>query len=93
MPQVPTQIPADDPSHDAVIESHLSKRLREAEANADREARTLLLSVIERTAAERTAEATIAIIPLASEDLKGRIIGREGRNIRHFESVTGTDLL
>ena len=48
---------------------------------------------IQRYAAEHTAETTITRVPLADEDLKGRIIGKEGRNIKSFEQATGVDLL
>lgn len=63
------------------------------EAEAERRAKKLLLEIMERNAVEYVTEATIAVVTLPSEDMKGRIIGREGRNIRAFEQVTGTDLI
>ncbi len=62
-------------------------------ADAERKARQIILDVMERTAVESVTEATTAVVILPSEDMKGRIIGREGRNIRTFEQVTGTDLI
>lgn len=57
------------------------------------EARRLLLQTMERCTAEYLTEATVAVVPLPSDDMKGRLIGREGRNIRSFEQVTGVDLI
>ncbi len=57
------------------------------------EARRVIVEAVERCAAQRTAEHTVVIVPLADEQMKGRVIGREGRNIRAFESATGVDLL
>ncbi len=63
------------------------------EANAERKARAVLLETVERMAPSVAGETTAAIVELPSEDMKGRLIGREGRNIRAFETITGTDLL
>src|SRR6185437_8072080 len=65
----------------------------QAKKNADREARKIVAIAIQRIAAEQTAESTVAAVPLPSDEMKGRIIGREGRNIRAFETATGVDVI
>lgn len=62
-------------------------------AEADRKAKSLILDTMERCTVEYVTEATVAVIMLPTEEMKGRIIGREGRNIRAFEQVTGVDLI
>jgi ribonuclease Y len=64
-----------------------------AEENAREKARYITISAIQRYAAEHTCETTVASIDVASDDMKGRIIGREGRNIRAFEKVTGATVI
>src|SRR5712691_570960 len=65
----------------------------QAKRGADREARRIISIAIQRLAAEHTAESTVAAVTLPNDEMKGRIIGREGRNIRAFETVTGVDVI
>jgi ribonuclease Y len=73
------------------------RKAKEVEAQvvseAEKRAKKILLDVMQRSAVEYVTEATLAVVELPSEDMKGRIIGREGRNIRSFEQVTGVDLI
>ena len=66
---------------------------REAEATASARARKIVATAIQRFAGEVTAETTVSVVPIGSDDMKGRIIGREGRNIRAIEAATGVDLI
>lgn len=74
-----------------------ASRLREiresAKRNADREARKIVALAVQRVAAETTAETTVSAVSLPNDEMKGRIIGREGRNIRAFELATGVDVI
>jgi ribonuclease Y len=74
-----------------------ANRIREirdsAKRNADREAKKIVALAVQRIAAEHTAEITASAVALPKDDMKGRIIGREGRNIRAFELATGVDVI
>jgi ribonucrease Y len=72
----------------------LARDIKEqAKRGAERDARRIISIAIQRIAAEHTAESTVAAVALPSEEMKGRIIGREGRNIRAFETATGVDVI
>ena len=78
-------------------QAEAANRVREiretARRNADREAKKIVALAIQRIAAEHTAESTVAAVSLPNDEMKGRIIGREGRNIRAFELATGVDVI
>ena len=65
----------------------------QARKNADREAKKIVALAIQRIAADQTAESSVSAVVLPSDEMKGRIIGREGRNIRAFEAATGVDVI
>ena len=79
------------------LRDEAARRVRAMESSAKAEAevrsRKTLATVMQRMTSEVTAETTVSVVPIPSDDLKGRIIGREGRNIRAFEAATGCDLI
>ena len=82
---------------EAEAEADSANRIREiretAKRNAEREAKKIVALAVQRIAAEQTAEIAVSAVSLPSDEMKGRIIGREGRNIRAFELATGVDVI
>src|SRR5205807_3772621 len=75
------------------IAARIQKQEEFLRANAEQKGREILATAIQRYAAEHTADTTVSTVDIPSDDMKGRIIGREGRNIRTFEKVTGVDVI
>ncbi len=71
----------------------ISSKLEQAKETADAQGREIIVTAIQRYASEHTCESTVSTVDIPSDDMKGRVIGREGRNIRAFEKATGVDVI
>ena len=81
----------DDSRHEA---AKLMREIEEvARRDGERKARQIVTDIIQRCSVDQTSETTVSVVPLPNDEMKGRIIGREGRNIRAFETLTGVDLI
>ncbi len=81
----------DECEHD--MSALIQRKVEEAEETAEEKGREIISTAIQRYAAEQTCEVTVSTVDIPNDDMKGRIIGREGRNIRAFEKATGVDVI
>ena len=81
----------DDMKHD--MATYIKQEQDKAKAEVEKKAKTLLVGAIQKCATDHTSDATVTTVSLPNDDLKGRIIGREGRNIKTIETLTGIDLI
>ncbi len=81
----------DDVTHEMALK--IKEIEAQAKDEADERARKIITTAIQRCAADHTSEITVSVVPLPNDEMKGRIIGREGRNIRSIETLTGCDLI
>jgi len=79
----------------AEVESNkiFKEKFEKAKLNAKQEAQKVVVLAIQRTAADHSVETTVSVVQIQNDELKGRIIGKEGRNIRSFEAATGVDVI
>lgn len=94
-PEEAKQQLVDNMTSEAKVEAaaHIKEIREQAEADAEKEAREVILQSIYRCAADHTVETTVSVVNLPGDEMKGRIIGREGRNIRAFETASGVDVI
>ena len=73
--------------------AHIQEIVEEAKLTANKDAKKIIIQTIQRVATEHAIENSVSVFNIESDDVKGRIIGREGRNIRSLEAVTGVEII